>query len=52
MAVTSAAGGAACATDENAFWDAVEFGMNVPRRRNIAEGFSFESLYNYSELGL
>jgi hypothetical protein len=47
MAVTSAvgtAGGVLSEADVNAFWVAVELELKVPRRRNIAEGFSFESL--------
>jgi hypothetical protein len=37
--------------DENALWDAVELGVKVPRKRNIAEGFSFDSLYSDVSLG-
>ena len=36
--------GVCMVADENAFWDAVELGVKVPRRRNIAEGFSFDNL--------
>jgi hypothetical protein len=48
MAVTSAVvvvvRDVSMVADENAFWDAVELGVKVPRRRNIAEGFSFDNL--------
>jgi len=44
MAVTSDAVGVACTMDENAFCDGVEMEVNVPRRRNIAEGLSFDSI--------
>jgi hypothetical protein len=47
MAATSAAvvvRDVCMVADENAFWDAVELGVKVPRRRNIAEGFSFDNL--------
>ena len=30
---------------------AVELGVKVPRKRNIAEGFSFDSLYSEVSLG-
>jgi hypothetical protein len=45
MAVTSAAVGAACTIDDGKmFGDVLELGVKIPRSRNIADGFSFDSL--------